>query len=68
MGCTPCARRRKAAQKLKDKKAAEGKALQAAAIGAALAATEAAGKALGIEVSDDGATPERGAEESTRST
>ena len=55
MGCTPCARRKKAAQKLRDKKAAEGKALQAAAIGAALAVTEAVGKAIGIhgEVEDE---------------
>lgn len=49
MACTPCARRRKAAQKAREKKAAEGKKLQAAAIGAALAVTEAVGKALGIE-------------------
>lgn len=55
MGCTPCARRRKAAQKAREKKAAEGKALQAAAIGAALAVTEAVGKAIGIhgEVEDE---------------
>jgi len=55
MTCTPCARRRKAAQKARDKKAAEGKALQAAAIGAALAVTEAVGKAIGIhgEVEDE---------------
>ena len=54
MACTPCARRRKAAQKAREKKAAEGKKLQAAAIGAALAVTEAVGKAIGIhgEVED----------------
>lgn len=54
MGCTPCARRRKAAQKAREKKAAEGKRLQAAAIGAAMAVTEAVGKAIGIhgEVED----------------
>lgn len=58
MGCTPCARRRKAAKKAREKKAAEGKKLQAAAIGAALAVTEAVGKAIGIhgEVEDGGGT------------
>lgn len=67
MGCTPCARRRKAAQKAREKKAAEGKRLQAAAIGAALAVTEAVGKAIGIEAGDGEAAPERGAEEPTGS-
>lgn len=67
MGCTPCARRRKAAQKAREKKAAEGKRLQAAAIGAALAVTDAVGKAIGIEAGDDEAAPERVAEEPTGS-
>lgn len=55
MACTPCARRRKEWKARREAKKAKGKAVQAAAIGAALAVTEAAGKALGIngEVEDE---------------
>lgn len=56
MACKPCAARRKAMQAKRQKKLAESKPVQAAAIGAVLAVTEVAGKALGIhgEVEDDG--------------
>lgn len=48
MGCKACERRRKAlAEKLR-KKQAQGKQVQAAAIGAVLAVTEAVGKVIGI--------------------
>jgi len=54
-------------RELRDKKAAKGKKVQAAALGAVLAVTEAAGKALGIhgEVEDgqertQGEDPETG--------
>lgn len=54
MACKPCAARRKALQAKRQKKLAESKPVQAAAIGAVLAVTGAAGKALGIhgEVED----------------
>jgi hypothetical protein len=48
MGCKACERRRKALAEKRRKKQAEGKPAQAAALGAVLAVTEAAGKALGI--------------------
>lgn len=53
MGCKACERRRKALQALKDKKAAKGKKIQAAALGAVLAVSEAAGKAIHGEVGDE---------------
>ena len=61
MGCKACERRRKAlAEKLR-KKQAQGKQVQAAAIGAVLAVTEAVGKAIGIngEVEDEQGKPEQ---------
>lgn len=68
MGCKACERRRKALAEKRRKKQEQGKPVQAAAIGAALAVTEAVGKAIGIEAGDDEAAPERGAEEPTGST
>ena len=55
MGCKACERRRKRMRELRDKKAAKGKKVQAAVIDAALKASEAAGRALGIhgEVDDE---------------
>ena len=54
MACGPCARRRKALEAKRKAKAAAGKPVQAAALGMVLAATEAAGKVMGIhgEVED----------------
>lgn len=54
MGCKPCARRRKALEAKRKAKAEQGKPVQAAALGAVLAATEAVGKVIGIhgEVED----------------
>lgn len=67
MGCSACERRRKQLQALKDKKAAKGKKVQAAALGAALAVSEAVGKAIHGEVEDErdgqggsGAEPDSG--------
>jgi hypothetical protein len=48
MGCKACERRRKALAEKRRKKQEQGKPVQAAALGAVLAVTEAAGKALGI--------------------
>lgn len=48
MACTPCQQRRKALLEAKRKKKAEGKRLQASALGAVLAVSEAVGKALHI--------------------
>lgn len=67
MGCKACERRRKALAEKRRKKQAQGKQVQAAAIGAALAVTEAVGKAIGIEAGDGEASPDRGAEEPTGS-
>jgi hypothetical protein len=55
MGCKACERRRKALAEKRRKKQEHGKPVQAAALGAVLAVTEAAGKALGIhgEVDDE---------------
>jgi len=55
MGCKACERRRKALAEKRRKKQEQGKQVQAAALGAVLAVTEAAGKALGIhgEVGDE---------------
>lgn len=55
MGCSACAKRRRALQDKIKKKKAKGQAVQAAAIGAVLAVTQAAGKAMGIhgEVEDE---------------
>lgn len=48
MVCKACERRRKALAEKRRKKQEQGKPVQAAALGAVLAVTEAAGKALGI--------------------
>jgi hypothetical protein len=48
MGCKACERRRKALAEKRRKKQEQGKPVQAAALGAVLAVSEAAGKALGI--------------------
>ena len=55
MGCKACERRRKALAEKRRKKQEQGKPVQAAALGAVLAVSEAAGKALGIhgEVEDE---------------
>lgn len=55
MGCKACERRRKALAEKRRKKQEQGKKVQAAAIGAVLAVTDVAGKALGIrdEVGDE---------------
>ena len=55
MTCKPCARRRKALEAKRKAKSQAGKPVQAAALGAVLAVTEVAGKALGIhgEVEDE---------------
>ena len=55
MGCKACERRRKALAERRAKAKARGRKVEAAAIGAVLAASEAAGKALGIhgEVEDE---------------
>jgi len=55
MGCKACERRRKALAEKRRKKQVQGKPVQAAALGAVLAVTEVAGKALGIhgEVDDE---------------
>ena len=49
MGCKACERRRKALAEKRRQKQAQGKPVQAAALGAVLAVTEVAGKALGIQ-------------------
>ena len=48
MGCKACERRRKALAEKRRQKQEQGKPVQAAALGAVLAVSEAAGKALGI--------------------
>lgn len=48
MACKSCAERRKKLQVLRDAKKLKRQGAQAAAIGAVLAVTEAAGKVLGI--------------------
>lgn len=55
MACSPCARRRKALLAKQKQKQAQGKPLQAAALGAVLAVSEGAGKVMGIhgEVEDE---------------
>ena len=55
MPCKPCAQRRKEWKARQEAKRAKGQAVQAAAIGAALAVTEAVGTAIGIhgEVEDE---------------
>lgn len=53
MGCKACERRRKKLQALRDKQAAKGRKVQAAAIGAVLTVSEAAGKAIHGEVDDE---------------
>ena len=58
MTCKPCARRRKALEAKRKAKAQAGKPAQAAALGAVLAVTEAAGKALGIHGEVEDGKPE----------
>ena len=55
MACKACERRSKALAERRAKAKARGRKVEAAAIGAVLAASEAAGKALGIhgEVEDE---------------
>lgn len=48
MTCTACAKRRAKLKALREEKKLKRQGLQAAAIGAVLVVTEAAGKALGI--------------------
>ena len=52
MACSACEKRRRMLKALKDKKKLKGQRVQAAALGAVLAVSEAAGKALGIEASN----------------
>ena len=53
--CSKCAKRRKKIEALRAKRQAQGKPVQAAALGAVLAVSEAVGQTLGIlgEVEDD---------------
>ena len=53
MACKACERRRKALAERRAKAKARGRKVEAAAIGAVLAASEAAGKAINGEVSDE---------------
>ena len=52
MGCSACEKRRRMLRALKDKKKLRGQQVQAAAIGAVLAVSEAAGKLIHGEVED----------------
>ena len=54
MACSACAKRRKKLEALKAKKLKSGNRTQAAALGAVLTITEAAGKALGLSEDDSG--------------
>lgn len=58
MACKACERRRKALQEKLAAKKAKGQKVQAAAIGAVLTVTEAAGKALGIQ-GEETSAPDR---------
>ena len=62
MTCRSCAERRRKLQREKMRKAEEGRKVQAAALGAVLAVTEAAGKALGIKGERDGREDHRSTE------
>lgn len=53
MACAGCERRRKALIAKQEAKKAKGRKVQAAAIGAVLAVTEAVGKAINGEVEDE---------------
>jgi hypothetical protein len=53
MACKSCLERRKKLQALRDAKKLKRQSAQAAAIGAVLAVTEAAGKVLGINGEED---------------
>lgn len=53
MGCKACERRRKALAARREKAKARGRKVEAAAIGAVLAASEAAGKVINGEASDE---------------
>jgi len=61
MACSACAKRRKALLAKRKQKQAQGKPVQAAALGAVLAVSEAAGKVMGIhgEVEDGRNEPEQ---------
>jgi hypothetical protein len=58
MACKPCAQRRKEWKARQEAKKAKGKTVQAAAIGAALAVTEAVGTAIGINSEVEYGQPE----------
>ena len=53
MGCSACARRRAALEAKRKAKQAQGKPVQAAALGAVLAVTETVGKTIGISSEED---------------
>jgi hypothetical protein len=53
MACTPCQQRRKALLEAKRKKKAEGKRLQASAIGAVLAVSAGVGAVFGLNGEDE---------------
>ena len=59
-GCSACEKRRRMLKALKDKKKLNGQQVQAAAIGAVLAVSEAAGKALGASGEDTDGTRDSG--------
>lgn len=54
MTCRSCAERRRRLLLERQRKKEEGRKVQAAALGAVMAVTEVAGKALGIKGEDDG--------------
>ena len=64
MACSACAKRRKKLEALKAKKLKSGNRTQAAALGAVLTITEAAGKALGLSEESDEPGPDRAADRS----
>lgn len=63
MACSACARRRKAIEAKRKQKKAQGKPVQAVALGAVLVVSEAAGKVIGIhgEVEDASGNEEHSA-------
>ena len=62
LGCSACEKRRRKLEALKAKKKAKNQSVQAAAIGAVLAVSEAVGKAIHGEV-EDGTGTDRGPEQ-----
>ena len=62
MTCRSCAERRRRILLERQRKKEEGRKVQAAALGAVLAVTEAAGKVLGIEGEEDGRKDHRSTE------